>query len=92
MTRFRIIILHIHFSDKHYKKILDILLHDRNGKVCSEKIRSHFFLVNFVIEVHNNSFDLLGRETVKNYSVILVHKGLPTPLHRLPPKKNSEKI
>ena len=58
---------------------------------CVQKKSEAIFLVNFVIELHNNSFDLLGRETVKNNSVILVYKGLPTPLYRLPPKKNSEK-
>ena len=43
--------------------------------------------MNIIIKVHNNSFDLLGREMVKNFSVNLVHMGLPPLLHRLPPQK-----
>ena len=46
--------------------------------------------MNIIIKVHNNSFDLLGREMVKNFSVNLVHMGLPPLLHGLPPKKNHE--
>ena len=46
--------------------------------------------MNIIIKVHNNSFDLLGREMVKNFSVNLVHMGLPPLLHGLPPKKNPE--
>ena len=47
-------------------------------------------LMNIIIKVHNNSFDLLGREMVKNFSVNLVHMGLPPLLHGLPPQKNHE--
>ena len=59
--------------------------------VQKKKIRANI-LVNFVIEVHNNSINLLGRETVKNYSVNLVHKELPPPFHKLPPKRSWKKL
>ena len=47
--------------------------------------------MNIIIKVHNNSFDLLGREMVKNFSVNLVHMGLPPLLHGLPPQKIMKK-
>ena len=58
---------------------------------CVQKKSEANILVNFIIEVHNNSFDLLGSEMVKNFSVNLVHMGLPPPLHGLPPQKSRKK-